>query len=81
MPAPPQAPLLRTHPRQGCLAARCRTLPGRSLPLPPFAVCRYLGACVEPPSLIMEFAAKLSLDTLLAAGLKDPQASSGSTAS
>ena len=38
------------------------------------AVTLYLGACVEPPCLVMEFCAKRSLDTLLSAGVMDPKA-------
>ena len=43
-------------------------------PTCPSAVTLYLGACVEPPCLLMEFCAKKSLDTLLSAGLMDPKA-------
>ena len=37
------------------------------------AVCLYLGACTDPPSLVFEYCAKSSLDMLLRAGLRHPQ--------
>lgn len=44
-------------------------LPGR--PLPPLQ--RYLGACLNPPLIVLEYCSRRSLDTLLAAGLRDPK--------
>ena len=35
--------------------------------------CMYLGACVEPPCLIMEFCARKSVDAMLAAAHTDPK--------
>ncbi|KAL4452433.1 hypothetical protein ABPG75_008095 [Micractinium tetrahymenae] len=32
-------------------------------------ICRYLGACAEPPALIMEYCSRRSLDMLLSEGL------------
>jgi len=45
-------------------------------PAPPLgrpAVCQYLGACRDPPCLIMEYCSKRSLDQLLSAGLANPK--------
>lgn len=36
-------------------------------------VCLYLGACTDPPCLVMEYCAKCSLDMLLKAGLANGQ--------
>jgi serine/threonine protein kinase len=36
-------------------------------------VCQYLGACRDPPCLIMEYCSKRSLDQLLSAGLANPK--------
>jgi serine/threonine protein kinase len=55
-----------THPSTSLL-----TLP--PLPTRPPAVCLYLGACTDPPCLVMEYCAKCSLDMLLKAGLASSQ--------
>lgn len=39
------------------------------------AVCLYLGACLEPPCLVLEYCAKKSLFALLSAGRSDPRVS------
>ena len=44
-------------------------------------VCLYLGACLEPPCLVMEYAARKSVDTLLSQGRKDPRVSRGAACS
>lgn len=36
-------------------------------------MCQYLGACRDPPCLIMEYCSKKSLDQLLSAGLANPK--------
>ncbi|EFN55391.1 hypothetical protein CHLNCDRAFT_12761, partial [Chlorella variabilis] len=36
--------------------------------------CLYMGACLEPPCLLMEYCARRSVDNLLAQGLKDKKA-------
>ncbi|KAL4425219.1 hypothetical protein ABPG75_009235 [Micractinium tetrahymenae] len=36
-------------------------------------VTAYMGACLDPPCLLMEHCSRRSVDTLLAAGLRDPK--------
>jgi hypothetical protein len=36
-------------------------------------ICRYLGACLEPPLMVLEYCANKSLDALLADGLVNPE--------
>lgn len=37
-------------------------------------ICLYMGACLEPPCLLMEYCARKSVDSLLAQGLRDAKA-------
>ena len=52
------------------------TRPPPDRPAP--AVCQYLGACLDPPCVVMEYCAKRSVDTLLSAGLTDAKVGLGS---
>jgi hypothetical protein len=38
-------------------------------------VCLYMGVCLEPPCLLMEYCARRSVDALLSQGLKDQRVS------
>jgi hypothetical protein len=38
-------------------------------------VCLYMGICLEPPCLLMEYCARRSVDALLSQGLKDQRVS------
>lgn len=54
----------------GAAAAASTEAPPLLLSSPP-AVCSFLGACEEPPTLVCEYCDRKSLDGLLAGGLRD----------